>query len=144
MATDIEIIDSYLKENGIEASATDAGVRYVITEQGNGPIPKYGQSVMVHYAGRLLTGEYFDTSMEDVAKEQGLYNPQRPYQPYPISIWSSPVISGWHDGISQLNLGTKATLYIPSPMAYGPRDQGEIIKANAVLVFDVELVDESE
>ena len=142
MATDIEIIDTYLKENGIEAEKTDAGVRYVITEQGDGPIPDLGESVNVHYAGRLLTGEYFDTSMEDVAKEQELYNPQRPYRPFPISIWASSVISGWHDGISQLNIGSKATLYIPSPMAYGPSSQGEVIKANSVLVFDVELVTE--
>ena len=141
MATDIDIIDSYLEENGIEANSTDAGVRYVITEQGNGPVPELGQSVQVNYSGRLLSGEYFDTSVEEVAKEQGLYTPQRQYQPYPIQIWASPVISGWHDGISQLNQGTKATLYIPSPMAYGPRAQGAIIKANSVLVFDVEIVE---
>ena len=141
MAADIEVIDAYLQENGIEAEKSAAGVRYVINEQGSGPKPSLGQSVKVHYAGRMLTGEYFDTSMEDVAKAQGLYNPQRQYDPYPIQIWSSPVISGWHDGISQLNEGTKATLYIPSPMAYGPRDRSEIIKANSILVFDVELVE---
>ena len=89
----------------------------------------------VHYAGRLLTGEYFDTSMEDVAKAQGLYNEQRPYRPFPINIWSSSVISGWHDGIAQLNRGSKATLYIPSPMGYGPRSQGNVIKENSILVF---------
>ena len=141
MAADIQTIDEFLTENGIEAQRTAAGVRYVITEQGNGPKPELGQNVTVHYAGRLLTGEYFDTSMEEVAKAEGLYTAQRQYQPYPIQIWSSPVISGWHDGISQLNEGTKATLYIPSPMAYGPRDRSEIITANSILVFDVELVE---
>lgn len=141
MASDIEIIDAYLQENGIEAEKSESGIRYVITEQGEGPKPKLGQSVQVHYAGRLLTGEYFDTSMEDVAKAQGIYNPQRPYEPYPITIYNSPVITGWHEGISLLNEGTKATLYIPSPMAYGPRDRSEVIKANSILVFDVELVD---
>lgn len=141
MATDIEIIDAYLEENGIKAEKSEAGVRYVVNEQGNGPKPSLGQSVKVHYAGRMLTGEYFDTSMEEVAKAQGLYNAERQYEPYPIQIWNSSVISGWHDGISQLNEGTKATLYIPSPMAYGPRDRSEIIKANSILVFDVELVE---
>lgn len=141
MATDIEIIDAYLSENDFEAQKTDAGVRYVINEQGNGPKPQLGQTVKVHYAGRMLTGEYFDTSMEEVAKAQGLYNAGRQYEPYPIQIWNSSVISGWHDGMAQLNEGTKATLYIPSPMAYGPSARSEIIKANSVLVFDVEIVE---
>ncbi len=140
MAIDIEIIDKFLAENGLEAETTEAGVRYIINEQGDGPKPELGENVAVHYAGRLLSGEYFDTSMEEVAKAQGLYTAQRQYQPYPIQIWSSPVISGWHDGISQLNEGTKATLYIPSPMAYGPRDRSDVIVANSILVFDVELV----
>lgn len=141
MAIDIEIIDAYLEENGIVAEKSETGIRYVINEMGDGPKPKLGQGVKVNYAGRLLTGEYFDTSMEDVAKAQGLYNEQRPYQPYPIRIYNSPVITGWHEGISLLNEGTKATLYLPSPMAYGPRDHSELIKANSVLVFDVELVE---
>lgn len=141
MAKDIEIIDAYLEENGIEAEATEAGVRYVITEAGEGPKPELGQSVQVNYAGRMLTGEYFDTSIEEVAREQGLYTEGRPYQPFPIQIWNSGVITGWHDGMAQLNKGAKATLYIPSPMAYGPRDRSEIIKANSILIFDVEIVD---
>lgn len=141
MAIDTEIIDTYLEENGIEAEKTEAGVRYVINEAGSGPKPEIGQGVQVHYAGRLLSGEYFDTSMEDVAREQGLYTEGRPYQPYPIQIWTSQVITGWHDGIAQLNEGTKATLYIPSPMAYGPSDRSEVITANSILVFDIEVVD---
>lgn len=141
MAKDIAIIDAYLEENGIEAEKSESGIRYVVTEQGEGPKPKMGQGVQVHYAGRLLTGEYFDTSMEEVAKENGLYNEQRQYKPYPIQIYNSAVITGWHEGISLLNEGSKATLYIPSPMAYGNRDRSEIIKANTILVFDVELVE---
>lgn len=140
MAADIKIIDAYLEENGIEAAKTEAGVRYVIQEQGSGPKPKMGETVKVHYAGRLLTGEYFDTSMEEVAKAEGLFTEGRPYEPFPMQIWTSSVISGWHDGMAELNEGTKATLYIPSPMAYGPRDRSEVIKANSVLVFDVEIV----
>ncbi len=141
LAKDIETIDAYLAENKIDAVKSETGLRYVITEQGEGPKPKLGQGVKVNYAGRLLTGEYFDTSMEDVAKAEGLYTEGRPYQPYPIQIYSSSVITGWHEGISLLNEGTKATLYIPSPYAYGPRDRSELIKANSILVFDVELVE---
>ncbi|MEM6734908.1 MAG: FKBP-type peptidyl-prolyl cis-trans isomerase [Bacteroidota bacterium] len=141
VAKDVEIIDAYLEENGIQAEKSETGIRYTISDQGNGPKPKLGQGVKVHYAGRLLTGEYFDTSMEDVAKAQGLFTEGRPYEPFPIQIYNSSVITGWHEGISLLNEGTKATLYIPSPLAYGPRKRSEVIEANSILVFDVELVE---
>ncbi|MEM6642226.1 MAG: FKBP-type peptidyl-prolyl cis-trans isomerase [Bacteroidota bacterium] len=141
MAIDTKLIDEYLEKEGLEAQKTDAGVRYIIKEEGTGGPLQFGQSVGINYAGRLLTGEYFDTSMEDVAKAQGLYNEARPYQPYPVQIWASSVITGWHDGISYLNMGAKATLYIPSSMGYGPRSQGAVIKANSILVFDVEVLE---
>lgn len=139
VAKDVAIIDAYLTEKGIEAVKLDCGIRYVVTEAGAGEKMKLGQQVKVNYAGYLLTGEYFDTSMEDRAKANGLYNENRPYTPYPINVYASAVITGWHEGIYQLNMGDKATLYLPSSYGYGPRGSGAVIKPNDVLVFDVEL-----
>lgn len=139
---DKEIIDNYLAENNINAQQTESGLRYVITEEGNGPKPEQGQMVNVHYAGRLIEGTYFDTSIESVAREQGLYNENRPggYVPLSFPIGQGRVIKGWDEGISLLNAGSKATLYIPSTLGYGSRGSGPVIKPNSILVFDVELV----
>ena len=142
IAEDIEIIDNYLAAKQIEAVKLESGIRYTVSEEGNGPKLKLGESVNVHYAGYLLTGEYFDTSMKDVAQAKGLYNKRRePYDPFPISIYDSPVITGWHEGIYHLNRGAKATLYIPSQLGYGTRGSGKIIKPNSILVFDIEIVE---
>jgi FKBP-type peptidyl-prolyl cis-trans isomerase len=51
------------------------------------------------------------------------------------------VIQGWDEGIALLNKGGKATLYIPSPLAYGKNSPTAAIPPNAVLIFDVELID---
>ena len=139
VAKEVAIIDAYLEENSIEVVKLESGIRYVVTERGNGEKIKLGQNVNVNYAGYLLTGEYFDTSMEDVAKANGLYNEARPYTPYPVSVYNTPVITGWHEGIYQLNVGDKATLYIPSPYGYGTRGSAPVIKPNDVLVFDIEI-----
>jgi len=139
VAIDMEIIDAYLAENNIEAIKLESGLRYVITEKGEGKKIELGDNVNVNYAGYLLTGEYFDTSMEDRARANGLYNEARPYNPYPVSVYNTPVITGWHEGIYQLNVGDKATLYIPSPLGYGPRGSAPVIKPNDVLVFDIEI-----
>lgn len=137
---DEDLINTYLTENNIEAESTESGLRYVITQEGSGPSPEAGQTVEVHYAGHVLNGEFFDTSIESVAKENGLYNEQREYKPLEFPIGQGAVISGWDEGIALLNKGAKATFYIPSGLAYGARARSAQIPANSILVFDVELV----
>ncbi len=136
---DSEILDKYLSDNNIEAKSTESGLRYVVTQEGTGPKPEIGQSVSVDYAGWVLDGPYFDTSIKEVAEEQGLYNPNRQYQPYTYPL-GGQVIDGWNEGLALLNEGSKARLYIPSTLGYGSRGSGQIIKPNSILVFDVELV----
>lgn len=140
METDIAIIDAYLAKNNIEAQTTESGMRFSILEEGAGPKPEIGDKVQVNYTGNVLEGEYFDTSVEEDAREFGLYNEGRTYEPYEFMLGTGGVIHGWDEGIALLNQGTKARLYIPSPMAYGDQQRSEVIQANSILEFEVELV----
>ncbi|MEQ9007037.1 MAG: FKBP-type peptidyl-prolyl cis-trans isomerase, partial [Ekhidna sp.] len=91
--------------------------------------------------GKVISGEYFDTSIESVAKEQEIFREGRDYAPFSFSLGQGRVIKGWDEGIALLNEGAKATLYIPSPLGYGNRGSGPIIEPNSILIFDVELVE---
>ncbi len=138
---DDELIQEYLSENNIDAQQTESGLYYIITEEGNGESPEQGDTVKVDYAGKLMDGTVFDTSIEEVAKENEMYNEQRPYEPLEFPLGQGRVIPGWDEGLALLNEGAKATFFIPSGLAYGPRQAGAAIPPNSVLVFDVELVD---
>lgn len=134
-------IDTYLKEKGIDAQKTESGVRYVITQEGEGENLTSGQTVSVNYSGYLLDGTHFDSSVKEVAQEKGLYNEARDYAPYDVTIDQTSVIRGWHDAFKALKKGSKATVYIPSSLAYGPQRRSEVIKENSILVFDLEILD---
>jgi len=138
---DMAIIDEYLAENSIDAQTTESGLRYVVKEEGAGEKPTNGDSVRVDYAGHVLEGPFFDTSNQQVAEEQGILNPSRTYEPYALKLGIGSVIKGWDEGLTYLNEGSKATLYIPSSLGYGPRGAGGQIGPNSILVFDVELVE---
>ncbi len=125
---DGEAIDQYLAENSIIAQTTESGLRYVITQEGEGGNAKAGDNVSVHYHGTLMDGTKFDSSYD-----RGV--------PFGFVLGQGKVILGWDEGIALLNKGAKATLYIPSALAYGERATGNIIAANSILKFDVELVD---
>ena len=124
---DSATIAQYLEENNIDAEATESGLRYQITQKGRGVQPAAGDSVFVNYRGTLLDGTEFDSSVEG--------------GPLGFILGQQQVIAGWDEGIGLLNKGGKAMLYVPSPLAYGPQARSAVIGENAILVFDVELVD---
>lgn len=127
---DEKIIVDYLAKNGLSGKAqkTENGVYYIVNQAGTGPQPQRGDAISIHYTGKLLDGKVFDSS-------------QKTGQPLQLQIGVGMVIPGWDESILKLSKGTKATLVIPSTMAYGPQGSPPAIPANAVLVFDVELLD---
>ncbi len=94
---------------------------------GKGPEAKEGDTVSVHYTGKLTDGKEFDSS-----KKSG--------KPLDFVIGQHRVIKGWEQGITGMKAGQKRTLTIPPDLAYGARGFPPVIPANATLVFDVELV----
>ena len=129
LETEISIIEKYLQENNITAQSTESGLRYVIDVEGTGNHPQPGQKVFVHYTGTLLDGTKFASSYD-----------HEPVKPLDFPIGRQSVIQGWDEGIALLKPGGKGTLYIPSSLAYGPQARSEVIKANSILKFEVELV----
>lgn len=106
---------------------TDSGLRYKITEKGNGKNATKGAMVSVHYKGQLLDGTVFDSSYKR-------------NEPIEFAIGVGQVIPGWDEGIQLLQVGDKARMVIPSELAYGSRGAGGVIPPNAPLIFDVELM----
>ena len=130
-ALEIELIQSYLKENNINVEPKESGLYFIETAPGTGTPVERGSTIKVHYIGRLLTGEKFDASFD--------HNPPDPIE---FALGTGRVIPGWDEGIGYMTVGSKATLVIPSHLAYGDRPPpGAIIKAYSPLVFDVELVE---
>ena len=128
LSIDLELIDNYLKENNITAKSAESGLRYVITKMGSGENAAPGDNVTVHYTGMLLNGEKFDSSLDR-------------NQPFSFQLGQGMVIRGWDEGITYFNKGSEGTLYIPSTLGYGASGAGGVIPPNAVLIFEIQVLD---
>lgn len=106
---------------------TESGLFYKIESEGTGDKPEKGQTVAVHYEGRLTDGMVFDNS-----RQRG--------EPISFPVGVGRVIPGWDQGISLLKVGSKATLIIPPDLGYGAAGAGGVIPPNAWLIFEVELL----
>lgn len=139
--TDIKIIEDYVAENNLNATKTESGLFYVIEEEGDGPEVEEGSTVGVNYTGYVLDGTVFDTSLEEVARANNKFMEGRPYEPIEFQVGMGRVIPGWDEGLQHLRKGSKAKLLIPSTLAYGNQQVSPEIKANSVLIFDLEVTD---
>jgi len=127
---DDSLLQAYFKKNKIKPTKTASGLYYVITKKGTGPTPKTGEQVTVNYTGKTLDGTVFDSNVDSAFMH---------VQPFTFSVGQRQVIGGWDEGLMLLNKGSKATLYIPSGLAYGERSPSPKIPANGILIFDVEV-----
>lgn len=94
-----------------------------------------GHTVKVHYTGWLYKadapqkkGVKFDSSVD-----RG--------EPFIFPLGSGRVIKGWDQGVVGMKIGGQRTLIVPAHLGYGARGAGDSIPPNAVLVFDVELLE---
>ena len=128
---DDKLITDYLKKNNIQATKTASGLYYSVSKEG-GAKPAAGDKVSVMYTGKTLDGRKFDSNIDSAFHHT---------TPLEFPIGQGQVIKGWDEGIPMFGKGGKGTLYIPSGIAYGAHSPTQAIPANAVLVFDVELLD---
>ncbi|WP_266368478.1 FKBP-type peptidyl-prolyl cis-trans isomerase [Tellurirhabdus rosea] len=128
---DDKLIAAYIAKNSLSAKKTPSGVYYVVSQPGAGAVPSRGDVVKVKYTGKTLDGKVFDSSNNQPQTAGGI--------DFPLGMGAA--IPGWEDGLMQLPKGSKATLIIPSTMAYGQQGAGDAIKPNTVISFDVEVVD---
>ena len=114
--------EKFLSENGLKQNVgtTESGLQYTIIAEGAAEKIGPRDTVWVNYKGTLLDGKVFDENDS-------------------TQFVANRVIKGWTEGLGLLGEGGKATLYIPSDLAYGQRGTRGI-EPNSTLIFDVEVL----
>ncbi|WP_458526634.1 FKBP-type peptidyl-prolyl cis-trans isomerase [Onishia taeanensis] len=126
-SANLEAGQAFLAENAEQegVTTTDSGLQYKVLEAGDGATPSAGDSVKVHYEGKLLDDTVFDSSYE---------------RGEPVSFQVGQVIPGWQEALKMMSVGDTWMVYIPADLAYGSSGQGPI-GPNETLIFKVELLD---
>jgi len=108
-----------------DAKTTASGLKYLHLTPGSGASPKATDEVTVHYTGKFLDGNVFDSSIP---------------RGEPTSFPLNGVIAGWTEGLQLMQIGGKTLFYIPYNLAYGERGYPGAIPPKSDLIFEVELL----
>ena len=124
----LEEAEAFLEINKVEntdVKETPTGLQYRVLRQGEGDSPTAKDKVKVHYVGRLLNGQEFDSS---IARGK------------PAEFTLNQVIKGWTEGLQLMKEGDKFEFFIHPRLGYGGRSSPKI-PGNSCLIFEVELIE---
>lgn len=119
--------EQFLADNGKKENVktTASGLQYVVVKEGTGAQPTAEDEVTVHYTGKLVSGQVFDSSVN---------------RGEPATFPLNRVIPGWTEGVQLMKEGAKYTFFIPSDLAYGAQGVPNAIPPHSTLIFEVELI----
>ncbi|MFN7118756.1 MAG: FKBP-type peptidyl-prolyl cis-trans isomerase [Saprospiraceae bacterium] len=118
-------IERFVAENNLNTTVHPSGIHYIITKTGTGANPTINATINVRYKGYFLDGSVFDQVGSGVE--------------FPLKN----LIEGWKIAVPLLQKGGKGTFIIPSALGYGANPPPGIPR-NAILIFDIELIDFKE
>lgn len=108
-------------------------LRYIDTVIGTGSLAEQRKYYTVRYTGWTAEGTKFDSSFDHPGAE-----------PIVFPYGAHQVISGWDTGFEGMHVGGKRRLFIPYQLAYGESGRPPVIPAKSDLIFDIELVGQSD
>lgn len=133
LKADDKILSDYIAAHKLTAVKAPWGTFVALTNPGTGENLNDSSIAVVNYTGKTLVDSVFDSNTDPKFGHK---------QPINVDLAQiGSVILGWTDGLKQMKKGSKGMLLIPSSLAYGKNGQGDKIKSNENLIFDVEVVD---
>lgn len=124
--------EDFLANNALNDSivTTESGVQYKVITEGTGEKPVVGNTIKVHYTGKVIDGTIFDSSVDGEDAE-----------PVEFEL-SSNLIKGWVEALPLMSVGSKWEIYIPQELGYGANGvPNSPIKPFSTLIFEIELLD---
>lgn len=132
-----------------EAQEYPSGLKIYWNHKGKMTKPAEGSKVQMNYIGYFMDGRLFETSVLEVAQKYEAADERRiasnQYGPIPFDYSKEArLIPGFREGMMEMSYGDKATIFVPSHLAYGEQGAGNVIPPNTDLVFELEILPSQE
>lgn len=132
LAGELKAVEDFVAKSKADAKKTGKGTYVQVLAAGAGPAIDSGKFISVKYTGTTFAGVKFDSNIDSTGKV---------LQPLSFVVGQGQMIPGFDEGVKGLNKGSKAVLFIPSMLAYGPQPPSPVIKPFENLKFEIEILD---
>jgi len=120
--------EDFLAHNSkkVDVFETNSGLQFLVVEEKTGVKPGILDTVKIHQRALLLDGKILeDTYRKNKAEEVKL----------------DELIDGLQEGLQMMSMGSRYKFWVPADLAWGKKGTGNKIPPNAVLSFDIRLLE---
>lgn len=120
--------DDFLQTNATKADVeeTFSGLQFMVVDKVDGAKPSIGDTVKIHQRALLLDGKI----LEDTYRRN-----------CPEEVQLNELIEGLQEGLQLMSVGSRYKFWVPAELAWGRKGSGNKIPPNAVLSFDIRLLE---
>lgn len=120
--------EDFLRQNMMKTGVeeTDSGLQFSIVEETTGESPRLNDKVKIHQRALLLDGKI----LEDTYRQNS-----------PDEVAIEELIEGLQEGLQLMSVGGRYKFWVPADLAWGRKGTGNKIPPNAVLSFDIRLLE---
>lgn len=119
------LIEQFIRDNQLNWSKSNTGMRYNVDDEGIGMYPKPEDEVIVRYAIHLLDSTFCYSNVDA--------------EPYAFIVNGSDVAPGFHEMVQLLKPGGKARAIWPARLGFGLSGDFDKIPQDAILLVDLRL-----
>lgn len=123
-----KLVADLKKKHKADMVTSKTGLRYIITQSGEGEVPEDGDNLMLHLKFKLADGQVIDDTRENK-------------EPMAIPVGAEMRLKGLAEGISGMKKGEHRTVIVPHKLGFGEAGAGGKIPPFATLIFELELTD---
>jgi FKBP-type peptidyl-prolyl cis-trans isomerase FkpA len=120
--------EDFLLQNAKKEGVIETGseLQYLIVEEKTDKKPSMFDVVKIHQRALLLDGKI----LEDTYRQNK-----------PDEVKIDELIEGLQEGLQMMSVGSRYKFWVPADLAWGKKGTGNKIPPNAVLSFDIRLVE---
>lgn len=122
-------IAKYITDNNIQVQPLESGLYFIENQAGTGAQVDTGKTIKINYTGKFLDGKVFDTSLGEGR------------EPMEFKLQEGLMIPGFTEGLLKMKAKGKATLLMPSKLAYGAGNPQSPIPPYSPLIFEIEVLE---
>lgn len=123
------LLDHYIEENVLGVAPSATGLFHLVVQEGTGEKVERGDTICIHYEGKFLNGDYFDSTRKRNTAFEFVYGQE----------WQ--VIKGLEEGLGHMREGERAIFVMPSELAFGNNGSSTgIIPPFTSIIFEVEMI----
>ncbi len=127
-AEEKQILQEYIAIEEIHTKPTKSGIYIIKMRSGKGKKAKPGKIVSIHFTGKYINGQVFDSSID---KGKALS----------FVLGNKNAIPAWNEAIATMRVGDKIKLIAPSQNAYGSEGIKDYVPPFTTLIYEIKLID---